>query len=55
MATLDEYTQKWNNFFDKGFAPWDTAAPASQLVAFVGSASVSARYSTPHLMATMYP
>lgn len=35
MATLGEYTQKWNDFFDKGFAPWDTAAAATQLVSLV--------------------
>ena len=35
MATVEEYTAKWNDFFGRGFAPWDTREPASQLVSFV--------------------
>lgn len=35
MATVDEYTAKWNDFFSRGFAPWDTRQPASQLLNFV--------------------
>ena len=35
MATVNEYTAKWNDFFSSGFAPWDTRKPASQLVDFV--------------------
>lgn len=35
MVTVAEYTAKWNDFFSRGFAPWDTRQPASQLVKFV--------------------
>ena len=32
--TSDEYETKWETFFSRGFAPWDSGLPASQLVHF---------------------
>jgi SAM-dependent methyltransferase len=35
MHTADIYTKKWGDFHARAFAPWDTGAAASQLVALV--------------------
>lgn len=33
--SVEEYEAKWGSFFSKGFAPWDSGKPASQLVRFL--------------------
>ena len=35
----DRQVEKWERFFEQGFAPWDSGAPASQLVSLMDSLS----------------
>lgn len=37
VSHRDRQLEKWERFFEQGFAPWDSGAPASQLVSLMDS------------------